>query len=90
MTTSIPLHISMLNSKNYYTKIICEVKPQFQFFAKKAELLLRLFYSFPYFISFSSAATFMQQQNTCIACSSSSTGGREGATRILLSFGSTP
>ena len=32
----------------------------------------------------------MQQQKTAIACSSSSTGGSDGATRMLLSAGSWP
>ena len=35
MTTSIPLHISMLNSKHHYTKIGCEVNTQFSLFRKK-------------------------------------------------------
>ena len=30
MTTSIPLHISMLNSKNYYNRNYVEVKPLFE------------------------------------------------------------
>ena len=40
--------------------------------------------------SFSSAAIFTQRQKISMACRSSSTGGREGAIRILLSCGSTP
>ena len=40
--------------------------------------------------SFSSAAIFRQTQNTATACSSSSTGGREGAMRMLESRGSLP
>ena len=35
MTTSIPLRISMLNSKHHYTKIGCEVNTQFSLFRKK-------------------------------------------------------
>ncbi len=35
MTTSIPLHISMLNSKHHYTKIGREVNTQFSLFRKK-------------------------------------------------------
>ena len=90
MTTSIPLRISMLNSKHHYTKIGCEVNTQFSLFRKKRDgAALRLFPFCPYF-SCSSAASFRQQQKTSIACCSSSTGGRDGATRILLSFGSTP
>ena len=40
--------------------------------------------------SFSSAASFRQVQNTAMACSSSATGGRDGAMRMLLSWGSLP
>ena len=40
--------------------------------------------------SFSRAASFRQVQNTAMACSSSATGGREGAMRMLLSWGSLP
>ncbi|SCJ51696.1 Uncharacterised protein [uncultured Blautia sp.] len=40
--------------------------------------------------SFSRAAIFRQTHSTAMACSSSSTGGREGAMRILLSWGSLP
>ncbi len=40
--------------------------------------------------SFSSAASRTQMQNTAIACFSSSTGGRLGAIRMLLSAGSMP
>ena len=38
----------------------------------------------------SSAASFRHVQNTSMACSSSATGGRLGAMRMLLSFGSFP
>ena len=40
--------------------------------------------------SFSKAAIFMLTQKTSIACSSSETGGRLGATRMLRSRGSFP
>lgn len=63
--------------------------PIFPFPQKRDGAALRLFPFCPYF-SCSSAASFRQQQKTSIACCSSSTGGRDGATRILLSFGSTP
>ena len=63
--------------------------PIFAFPQKRDGAALRLF-SFCLYFNCSSAASFRQQQNTSIACCSSSTGGRDGATRILLSFGSTP
>ena len=81
---------AMLNSKHHYTKIGREVNTQFSLFRKKRDgAVLRLF-SFCLYFNCSSAASFRQQQKTSIACCSSSTGGRDGATRILLSFGSTP
>ena len=40
--------------------------------------------------SFSRAASFTQMQKMAIACCSSSTGGSEGAMRMLLSRGSSP
>ena len=40
--------------------------------------------------SFSSAASFSQLQKMAMACFSSSTGGKEGAMRMLLSLGSMP
>ena len=63
--------------------------PIFAFPQKRDGAALRLF-SFCLYFNCSSAASFRQQQKTSIACCSSSTGGRDGATRILLSFGSTP
>ena len=67
MTTSIPLRISMLNSRHHYTKIEREVNTQFPHLCKKrGGAALRLFLML-YFIC-SSAASFRQQQNTSIAC----------------------
>ena len=63
--------------------------PIFAFPQKRDGAALRLF-SFCLYFNCSSAASFRQQQKTSIACCSSSTGGRDGATRMLLSFGSTP
>ena len=53
---------------------------------------IHIFYtqSDSYTPSFSSAARRRQMQNTAMACSSSATGGRDGAMRMLLSLGSLP
>ena len=55
-----------------------------------AAALLSYTQSDSYTPSFSSAARRRQMQNTAMACSSSATGGRDGAMRMLLSLGSLP
>lgn len=84
----------MENAPRYSPQTLCAVNAAPQIIAVRSGSAVCLRVRFMRILyasfNFSSAAIFTHRQKICIACFSSSTGGSEGAMRMLLSCGSRP